>query len=59
MHIKINYTSIYNVEDLDSFMPIYNLLEYSENYSMTRRSLWNCYRDEVAENVNENSEAGN
>ena len=28
-------------------MPIYNLLEYSDNYSMTSGSLWNYYRDEV------------
>ena len=26
-------------------MPIYNLLEYSKNYSKTTESLWNYYRD--------------
>ena len=36
---------------------MYNLLEYSENYSMTSGSLWNYYRDEVNvdENVNDNA----
>ena len=35
-------------------MPKYNLLEYSDNYSMTSGNLWNYYRDEV-DNVNDNS----
>ena len=25
---------------------MYNLIEYSKNYSNTSESLWNCYRDE-------------
>ena len=37
-----------NAEDLDIVMPMYNLLKYSQNYSMTSGSLWNYYRDEVA-----------
>ena len=28
-------------------MPMYNLLEYSDNYSMTSGSLRNYYRDEI------------
>ena len=32
---KINNTLIDNAEDLDIVMPMYNLLEYSESYSMT------------------------
>ena len=43
-----------NVEDLNIAMPKYNLLEYSDNYSMTSGSFWNYYRDEVNDNVNEN-----
>ena len=27
-------------------MPMYNLIEYSKNYSKTTRNLWNYYRDE-------------
>ena len=28
-------------------MPIYNLLEYSQKYSMTSGSLWNYYKNEI------------
>ena len=34
MHIK-NNTFVDNAEDLDIVMSMYNLLEYSDNYSMT------------------------
>ena len=34
-------------------MPMYDLLEYGHNYSMTSGSLWNNYRDEVND-VNDN-----
>ena len=27
-------------------MPMYNLIEYSDNYSETSGSLWHYYRDE-------------
>ena len=33
---KVNNTFIENVEDLDTDIPMYNLLEYSDNYS-----IWN------------------
>ena len=36
---KINNTLIDNAEDLDIVLPIYNLLEYSQNYSVTSGSL--------------------
>ena len=42
---KVNSTLIVNAEDLDIAMPMYNLLEYSQNYSMTSGSLCNYYRD--------------
>ena len=35
-------------------MPIYNLLEYSDNNSMASGSLWNSYRDKVNDDENEN-----
>ena len=38
---------------------MYNLLEYSENYSMTSESLWNYYKDEVNVDANENNAANN
>ena len=43
---KINNILIDNAEDLDIVMLMYNLTEYSKNYSKTTRSLWNYYRDE-------------
>ena len=42
---KINGLLTENAEDLDIVMPVYNLLEYSKNYSKTSGSLWNYYRD--------------
>ena len=35
---KVNNTFIDNAEDLDTVMPMYNLLEYSKNYSETTGS---------------------
>ena len=43
---KINNMLIDNAEDLGIVMPLYNLLEYSKNYSETTGSVWNYYRDE-------------
>ena len=50
---EINNTLIDNAEDLDIVMPMYTLLEYSNNYSMTSGSSWNYHRDEVNDNANE------
>ena len=43
---KISNTLIDDAKDLDVVMSMYNLIEYSKNYSKTR-SLWNYYRDEA------------
>ena len=32
-------------------MPVYNLIEYSDNYSDTSGSLWNFKRDEIINNA--------
>ena len=37
-------------------MPVYNVLDYSDNYSMTSGSLWNYYRDERSDDENENDD---
>ena len=50
--LKINNTFIDNTEDLHIVMPMYNFLEYSDNYSMTLGSLWNYYRDEMNDAAN-------
>ena len=36
---------------------IYNLLELSDNYSITSGSLWNYYRDKGNGDANENGDA--
>ena len=41
---EINNTQIDNAKDIDVVMNIYNLIEYSENYSKASRSLWLYYR---------------
>ena len=43
---KVHNTLTDNAEDLDTAMPMYNLLEYNKNYSKTSGSLYNYYRDE-------------
>ena len=43
---KINNILIDNAEHLDIVVLMYNLIEYSKNYSKTSGSLWNYYRDE-------------
>ena len=40
-------------EDIDVVMSMYNLLEYSDNYSMASGSLWNYYREEVNDSADE------
>ena len=37
-------------------MPMYNLIEYSDNYSKTSGSLWQYYKDDPNDNI-ENSES--
>ena len=53
---KFNRTLIENAEDLDIVMPINNLLEYSQNYSMKSGSLSN-YRDDT-DDINYNASDG-
>ena len=36
---KINNTQVDNAEDIDIVMPMYNLIEYSDYYSITSESL--------------------
>ena len=48
---KINDTEIDNAQDIDIVMPMYNLIEYSDNYSKTSGSLWQYYKDEPNDNL--------
>ena len=49
---KINNTQIDNAKDIDIVMPMYNLIEYSDNYSKTSESLWQYHKDIPAVNNN-------
>ena len=51
---RINGEFIEDADDLDIVMPMYNLLEYSKNYRKTIGSLYNCYRDELTNDNNDN-----
>ena len=42
---RINNTGIDNAKDIDIVMPVYNLIDYSDNYSKTSGSLWQDYKD--------------
>ena len=55
--LKTNGVRIDNAEDLDVVMPMYNLLEYSKNYTKTTGSLWNNYRDQPGNLLSTNSES--
>ena len=46
---KINNTKVDNAKDIDVVKSMYNLIEYSNNYSKTA-SLWKYYRDEPSYN---------
>ena len=52
---KINGVLVENAEDLDIVMPMYNLLEYTKNYSKTSASLWNYCREDDETNDNNGS----
>ena len=42
---EINNTQIDNAKDIDIVMPMYNLIEYHDNYSKTSGSLWQYCKD--------------
>ena len=48
---EINNTQVDNAKDIDIIMPMYNLIEYSDNYAKTTGSLWQYFRDEPNDNL--------
>ena len=48
---KINDTFVDFIDFIKIAMPMYNLIEYIDNYSDTSRSLWNFKRDEIINNA--------
>ena len=53
---RINNKEIDNAKDIDIVKPMYNLIEYSDNYSKTSGSLWQYYKDDPNNNL-EDSES--
>ena len=49
---EINNTEVDHAKDIHVVIPIYNLIEYSDNYSKACGCLWQYYRDET--NINNN-----
>ena len=48
---KINNTHVGNAKDIDIVMPMYNLIEYSDNYAKTTGSLWQYFNDEPNDDI--------
>ena len=48
---RTNNTDIDNAHDIDIVMPMYNLIEYSDNYSKTSGSLLQYYIDDHNDNL--------
>ena len=47
---QINETFVDDAKHINIAMPMYNLIEYSDNYSDTSGSLWQFKRDEIEVN---------
>ena len=47
----MNHTQIDNAKETDAVMPIYNLIEYSDNYSKTSGILCQYYRNDPNDNI--------
>ena len=52
---EINNTQADNAKDIDVVIPMYNLIEYSDNYSKTSGSLWQYCKDIPAVDNNNNA----
>ena len=53
---EINNTQVDNAKDIDIVMSMYNLIEYSDNYAKISGSLWQYFRDEPDDDL-EDSES--
>ena len=53
---EINNTQVDNAKDIDIVMPMYSLIECSDNYAKTTGSLWQYFRDEPNDDI-EDSES--
>ena len=48
---RINNTDIDTAQYINIVIPMYNLIEYSDNYSKTSGRLWQYYKDEPNDNL--------
>ena len=48
---RINNTETDNAKDIDTVMPLYNLIDYSDHYSKKSGSLWQYYKDDPDDNM--------
>ena len=48
---EINGTFVDHADFINITMPMYNLIDYSDNYSDTSGSLWDFKRDEIVNNA--------
>ena len=48
---EIDFTLVDEANFINITMPMYNLIEYSHNYSDTSASLWSFKRDEIIDNA--------
>ena len=48
---EINNTQVDNAKDIDIVMPMYNLIEFSDNFAKTSGSLWQYFKDESDDNI--------
>ena len=48
---EINNTQIDNAKDIGIVIPMYNLIEYTDNYPKTTGRLWQYFRDEPNDNL--------
>ena len=49
---EINDKQVDNANDIDTVIPMYDLIEYDDNYSKTSGSLWQSCKDITAVNNN-------
>ena len=48
---RINIEEVDNAKGIDTVMPMYNFIEYTDNYSETPVRLWQYYKDEPNDNI--------
>ena len=56
---KINDTQVDNAKELDVVMSMYNVVEYTNNYTKTSGSLWQYCRNEPNDNMTHEAESFN